>query len=263
MNELLKKVQKTEYDILKELNRICKKHNISYFLGQGTLLGAAKYQGFIPWDDDIDLLIPYDELDRLLEVFPQEASREYMISNHAVERYFPLPWTKIRAVNTLSRPKRYKNIPINWGICIDLFPVYPLSNSKILRRLEVLNLRIANKLIMAEFTKYEEHHTFLVRLLEKVPICVRHGWLHFAVRLLRLHQADSEYVLVTCKGMKVIKRSILFGEEKSLAFEGDVYPVPAEYNTYLTLNYGDYMAPLPKEEQKGHELNMGEIEWRV
>ena len=63
MSDLLKQVQHTEYKILKELDRICQRHNIPYFLGQGTLLGAAKYHGFIPWDDDIDVIMPYDAIE--------------------------------------------------------------------------------------------------------------------------------------------------------------------------------------------------------
>ena len=62
MDDFLRKVQLVEYDILKEFDRIAQKHDIKYFIGQGTLLGAVKYKKFIPWDDDIDLLIPYREL---------------------------------------------------------------------------------------------------------------------------------------------------------------------------------------------------------
>ena len=144
-----------------------------------------------------------------------------------------------------------------------MFPIYPLSNFKLLRKAEVLNLKAANKMIMAEFTKYEDNHSILVRILEKIPICIRHLYLSFAVKVLTSHKNDSEYVLVACKGTKVVKRSMIFGEEKLLEFQGDVYRVPSDYHTYLTLNYGDYMAPLPEEEQKGHELKMGGIEWRV
>lgn len=263
MSSLLQNIQKTEYAILKELDKICRANRIPYYLGQGTLLGAAKYQGFIPWDDDIDVLIPCDALDKLMGLFRREASRRYLITNHTVEKHFPLSWTKIRDVNTLSRPKRYRDIPINWGICIDLFPIYPVSNIKGLRKLETFNVKIANKLMMAEFTKYEENHSCLARILERIPLYVRHLYLNFAVKLLKLHKNTSKYVLVPCRGVKVFRRSLIFGKEVTLPFEDGVYPVPADYHTYLTLNYGDYMAPLPKEEQRGHDLKMGEIEWKI
>lgn len=263
MNDMLKKIQQTELEILKETNRICKKNHIQYFLGQGTLLGAAKYQGFIPWDDDIDLLIPYDELKKLIDIFPKEASQHYIITNHTAEKHYPLSWTKIRSKNTLSRPKRYSDIPINWGVCIDLFPLYPISNFKVLRKLEVFNFKIATKLMMAEFTKYEDNHTAFERILEKVPICLRHFYLNISIKLLTMHKNNSEYILLPCKGVRIFKRSLIFGKETHLQFENETYPVPTDYHTYLSLNYGDYMSPLPKSEQRGHDLKMGEIEWKL
>lgn len=263
MSDMLKQVQEIEYDMLKELDRICQKHNIPYFLGQGTLLGASKYQGFIPWDDDVDVLMPYDAIVKLIAVFREEAGKQYLITNHNIEKHYPLSWTKIRNTNTLSRPKRYQNIPINWGICIDIFPIYPVSKFKILRKLEVLLFKAANKLMLAEMTKYEEGHGVFVRFLDKIPLGLRRFYLNLIIKLLMLHKKDSEYVLLPCKGVKIFKRSLIFGKKVSLPFEEGEYPVPAEYHTYLTLNYGDYMAPLPKEKQGGHELKMGDIEWKL
>ena len=263
MSDFLRKVQMAEYDILKELDRVCKKHNIKYFLGQGTLLGAAKYKKFIPWDDDIDLLLDYKELKKVHNIFPKEGREDYFLTSCNVEKHFPLVWSKIRAKNTLSRPVRYKSLPINWGICIDLFPVYPISNFAFLRKLEYINMKIASKLLLAEMTKYEQNHSFLVRILEKIPICLRHLYLKFAVKLLSFHSDKTRYVYVACKGGKVVERELLFGEEKTLPFENCEFPVPADYHTYLTQMYGDYMAPLPKEQQGGHDLKMGEIEWKL
>lgn len=263
MSEWLRKVQLTQLGALNEMDRICKENNISYYLGQGTLLGAAKYHNFIPWDDDVDLLVPYKDLKKLTKIFPEQAKESYFITNYKIEKYFPLSWTKIRVKNTLSRPKRYKDIPIQWGICIDLFPIYSVSNCKILRKLEYIAIRIVNKMLMAEFTKYEENHSFGVRLLEKIPICVRHFCCNVVTKILEKHKDDTEYVMVSPKGFKICKRSLIFGKETQLSFEGKMYPVPSNYDTYLRLNYGDYMAPLPKEEQKGHDLLMGEIEWKL
>ena len=86
--------------------------------------------------------------------------------------------------------------------------------------------------------------------------------LDFVTAILSLHK-KSEYMWVGCKGGKVINHSMLFGEEKQLPFEDEVFAVPSDYHNYLTLNYGDYMAPLPEDEQKGHELKLGEIEWKL
>ncbi len=259
----IKKLQAVELDILKETARICEKHNIPYLIGQGTLLGAAKYKGFIPWDDDVDLLLPYKDLLRLQKIFPQEADPKYFFTNCFVEKHFPIVWSKVRNRETLSRPKRYREVPINWGICIDLFPVYPVSNIGFIRKMEHAALKAANKILLASFTKYEENHSAFVRLLEKVPICLRHLFYKFVIFCAGRHGDNTKYVLVSCKGFKIVERSLLYGEKKALPFEGDMYPVPSNYDAYLRLNYGDYMAPLPEHLQKGHELDLGDIEWEM
>lgn len=263
MDNLLRKVQLEEYKILNELDKVAKKHNIKYFLGQGTLLGAAKYKKFIPWDDDIDLLIPYRHLLKLAKAFPAEADEKYLLTNCFVEKHFPVAWSKIRNKNTLSRPVLYKDLPIIWGICIDLFPIYSVSNIGFVRKLECLLYKIANKMLLAEMTKYETGHGALVRILEKVPICIRHLYFKAVRGILNLHGDNTKYVMVACKEVKLIERNMIFGEEQFLEFEDGVFPAVSKYDEYLTVNYGDWRADLPADQQKGHELLMGDIEWRL
>lgn len=263
MDDFLRRVQLTEYDILKDFDRVCKKNGIKYFLGQGTLLGAAKYEKFIPWDDDIDILIPCKELKKIHKIFPKEGNGEYFLTNTSREKHYPLVWSKIRDTKTLSQPVKYKELPINWGICIDLFPVYSVSNFKLLRKIEYLNMKISAKLLLAEMTKYEDGHSFCVRLLEKVPIFLRKWYFNMAKWFLSFHGDRTKYVYLPCKGGKIVERALIFGEEKTLPFEDNSYPVPTKYHDYLTDMYGDYMAPLPKEEQGGHDLIMGEIVWKL
>lgn len=263
MNEFLRKIQLVEFDILKELDRIAKKHNIKYYLGQGTLLGAVKYKKFIPWDDDIDLLVPYKELVKLIRVFKKEADAKYKLTNCFIEKHFPVPWSKIRNTNTLSRPIRYKDLPINWGICIDLFPIYSVSNIALVRKLEYLAYKVAAKMIMAEFTKYEKNHGPLVRLMEKIPICIRHLFLKMVIGVLNLHGDNTNYVMVTCRGVKLVERDMLFSGENYVEFEENMFPTVSDYESYLTINYGDWRAELPPKEQRGHDFTLGDIEWKI
>lgn len=263
-NCTLEDIQQKQCEILKELERVCKKHNIKYYLAQGTLLGAVRNGGFIPWDDDIDVIIPFEELERLMKIFPIEAKKNYFLTNHTVEKYHPLTWSKIRADNTLSRPVHYKDIPVHWGICIDLFPIYPVSNFKALRNFEIFFFKVSRKMLMAEMTKYESGHGSFVRLLEKVPVCVRHAFLNMSLKLFAMHKGkNTKYVYLVCKGGKLMERSVIFGEEKRLNFDGDDYRVPSDYDKFLTEMFGDYMTPPPEEERGGHDLRMGDIEWSI
>lgn len=263
MDNFLRQVQLAEYDILKEFDKVAKKHGIKYFLGQGTLLGAAKYKKFIPWDDDIDLLIPYGELLKMIKIFPDEANKKFLLTNCFIERHFPVAWSKIRNKNTLSRPVQYKDLPINWGICIDLFPIYSVSNISFIRKVEYILYKLANKMLFAEMTKYEDGHGILVRVLEKVPIWLRHLYFRTVRGILSLHKDNTDCVLVSCKGAKIVKRDVIFGKEQQLEFEDGVFPAVANYDEYLTINYGNWREDLPPEQQKGHELTLGDIEWKL
>ena len=263
MSELLRKVQLVELGILKDLDRVCKANDITYFIAQGTLLGAAKYKGFIPWDDDVDVIIPYKDLEKLKNTYPCQGNDKYMYTSFNVEKYFPLPWSKIRAKDTLSRPVRYKDLPINWGICIDLFPFFSLSDNRIVRKAESFLIKVGHKLLMSKMTKYEEGHGIVTRLVEKLPINIKHIYCNALIKHLASNKDDSRYVWITSKGGRVLERSLILGEPTHLQFEDAVFPVPSRYHEYLTEFYGDYMAPLPESEQRGHDMTMGDIEWKL
>lgn len=263
MSDLLRKVQLTEYEMLKEIDRIAKKHNIKYYLGCGTLLGAAKYKKFIPWDDDIDLIIEYKELKKLIKVFKEEANPKYIITNCFIEKHFPVAWSKVRNTETLSRPVKYKELPINWGICVDLFPLYSVSNFAIIRKIEYLMYKVANKMIVAEFTKFEENHGAAVRILEKIPIWARHLYFKMVLGILSFHGDKSKYVLSASRHNLIIKKDLIVGKPKELEFEDGVFPVVSDYDTYLTMKYGDWKSDLPEDQQRGHDLTLGDIEWEI
>ena len=261
---MLRQIQEKELGALRELRRVCGRHQIRYFLGQGTLLGAAREGKFIPWDDDIDVLIPHRDLQRLLKVFPQEAKGTYKLTNHRVEAHYPLSWSKIRIQGTLSRPVRYREIPIDWGVCLDLFPIYPVSDWAPMRKAEVLFFKGARKLLLSEMTQYDgPGRPLLAKVLEKVPLPLRRRAMDAAIALLARHGEGTRWVYLICKGGRLARRELIFGEPATLPFEGEEYPVPADWDGFLKLQYGDYRTPPPEEERGGHDLRMGEIEWKV
>lgn len=262
MNDDLRKIQLIQYKMCKELFRICEKRGLKVYIAQGTLLGAVRYSGFIPWDDDLDVIMPCEDAQKLMEIFSEEVNGDYFLTDHTVERHYPLMWKKIRANGTLSRPKQYKGLPINWGICMDIFPIYPLSDNKLKRCFDVFFYKAARKMLFAEMTKYEQSRNFFERLLELIPRGIRRFAANRADSILRHNPADSKYIYLTCKNGKVMEREVVFGRECKLLFEDGEFAVPADYRRYLEIMFGpDYMTPPPESERGGHDLRMGNIEW--
>lgn len=261
--EMLQQIQQKELGALEELRRICGRHRLRFYLAQGTLIGAVREKGFIPWDDDIDVIIPYGDLKKLMRIFPFEADEKYMITNHTVEEHYPLSWTKIRINGTRSCPVRYRGIPINWGICIDLFPIFPVSDNALARKAEIAFFKLARKMLLAEMTQYDGKRSAFTRLLEKLPISARHFFADMSIKMLERHGGDTKFVFVGCKGGTVFERGIIFGAERTMLFENNEYPVPSDYDSFLRRQFGDYMVPPPESERGGHDMRMGEIEWEI
>lgn len=117
-----KKIWMIELDLLLEFDRVCKKYNLKYFLIDGSLLGAIRHNGFIPWDDDIDIGMLRDDYNKLLSINPAEFSMPYFFQTPATDKGSGFSFAKIRNSNTTGMSKAFQYEKFNQGICIDIFP---------------------------------------------------------------------------------------------------------------------------------------------
>lgn len=117
-----------ELDLVKEVDRICKKYDLQFFLDAGTLLGAVRHKGFIPWDDDIDLLMPRKDYDRLIEIASKELKFPYYLQHITADPKYPGLHVKIRNSQTTAIIKSWLFTDVNQGIFIDIFPLEGLPN---------------------------------------------------------------------------------------------------------------------------------------
>lgn len=254
-------IQNLQLKILREFSRVCDAHSLEYFLAQGTLLGAVRHKGYIPWDDDIDVIMDYKEVKKLMEVFPREAGDRFLLTNHHVEKHCPFTWSKIRDTHTTSMPKRYEKIKINWGICMDIFPFYPVSNAALIRNLEIFIFKVSRKILLSEYASCDDNPDIFTRFFGRFPCAFRRFCADCGTALFKLHGSNTKYIYLTCKGGRVIPRNYIYGKKTTMPFDGDNYPVPSDWDAYLTEMFGDYMTPPPVEKRRGHELTLGEIVW--
>lgn len=265
MNELmsesdLKRLHETEVEILDEVVRICEKYDLTYFFNGGTLLGAIRHKGFIPWDDDLDIGMPRKDYDKFIELCATELDSKYMLDNKDTNRKYYLNFAKIRKKNTIFEQDFQVNYDGPKGIWLDIFPY---DNAKSVTSKKVY---IQSKLNKTIFSLLHYKNKFFLNnkklILKKIirvilkPIsntCL----LNLQDKILRWNEKKEEYKFFVSLSTTYDYRTELIEKDKYLPtikmeFEGKMYNVPKEYDYILTKIYGDYMKLPPKEKRVTH-----------
>ena len=150
VSEKRKKVWKVELDILEDFIGICQRHNLKYFLFAGSLLGAARHQGIIPWDDDIDVAMPREDYEQFLKIAPEELQQQHVLVSPNNEREYFLLFSKICNKNTAAMETYFwKNgYSHPQGIFLDIFPYDCVPNSKIARKTHQAQIKIGKIILL-------------------------------------------------------------------------------------------------------------------
>lgn len=260
MNELtLEELKKIEFDILKHFDAFCKEHNIRYYLAFGTLLGAIRYKKFIPWDDDVDVLVPREDYDRLLKIY--EDNSQYKLFAFEKDGKFHYPFAKLCNMTTRKEQTVYKNKGVELGVEIDIFPLDTWDNDFDKAKLEVKRIKNYQKWLKAtKLDKPLSAHPIKCFVWSMIlPLVKMIGGGFFVKKMIKEsnkpEQRGSRYVgakVWAIYGDRGIIPAEVFSESIEIEFEGQMFPAPQGYDTYLTCLYGDYMPEPPKEKQKTH-----------
>lgn len=255
MNEL----QKTELEILRAFIGVCEKLNMQYYLVCGSALGAVKYSGFIPWDDDIDVALPREDYDRFIENAQELLPDYYFVQTYRSDPEFPCFYCKLRDSRTTYIESSMRERRMNHGVYIDVFPLdgYP-EDEREARELERQKALLKRRLSAANaFPKKQKIATRLYFVLERLAGCHRRTF-RYAERLEKLISsyppADSP---LWCnhgnwQGRKEYAPREQYGKGAEAVFEGLQVVVPERYDEYLTQKYGNWRADLPENEKVGH-----------
>ena len=239
--EILRQLWDCELKILDKVVEICQKHNLKYCLMWGTLIGAVRHQGFIPWDDDIDISMPREDYNKFLKVAEKELGEEFFLQTQFSDPYHPMFFAKVRLKNTAFYAAKSNNVKKQHGIFIDIMPLDERPES--LTKFQKLKNKISQKMGAYLFQKREGTELrdgfFLFKLLPE-------RWL--------INLRDS---LMMGKGDYYASFDFIFPKSdffptSELTFEGKKYAVPNNYDRVLTTIYGDYMQLPPPEERVAH-----------
>ncbi len=252
-----KRLQKIEVEMLKEFISVSEKLKLKYYVLGGTLLGAVRHKGFIPWDDDIDVGMPREDYEVFIKKAQELLPENYFLQTFQTDSEWPANFAKIRNSNTTFIETSVKNRKINHGVYIDIFPLDWHEDNEF--KLKIFNYK--NKLYQASIAKsfYSEKS--------------KHNWKGYIIKLLTIFTSSQkalkkrEKLLKSNKGrMKLAnycgawgEKEIVpyewYGEGVDLQFEGVIVKAPNMYDKWLTQVYGDYMKLPPIEKRVTHHFN--------
>lgn len=246
---LLKDVQKTEIEILDKAVAICNKYGIQYYLMYGTLLGAVRHKGFIPWDDDIDICMPREDYEKFCGCAQRELGSEYFLQTNETEANFVNNCAKIRKNDTYFKEIANDHLELNKGIFIDIFPLdYMGGNNfknKIIVKLYCLTLQL-----MLKRSGYIFDYSKKVRLIDSFYHIDKEKGSKILSGQIAKCKNGNKYVSLAGDAYKNSVFDIKdFGEGVMLQFGENTYNCPMNFDKLLTQIYGDYMT-LPEEKDR-------------
>jgi lipopolysaccharide cholinephosphotransferase len=249
-----KKLWMLQLDLLKQLSLICEKYNLRYFASNGTLLGAVRHNGFVPWDDDMDIAMPREDYNRLSEIAPNALLYPYFFQNGLTDMKYYRNYARLRNSETTAIPEIDFNNECNNGIFIDIFPIDGCYESLFKRFFQRFGVLVYDKMLN-NLTYYERQsrHSLKNRLFHGV--CFLFGYTDKEKLFRKLEKLRSQKQYESSELVYMITHgTIMFVWEKAyfedytlFNFEDAQIPVPVGYERILETLYGNYHELPPKE----------------
>lgn len=248
----LRRLQLKMLDILIVVTDICDKHGLTYWLSGGTLLGAVRHGGFIPWDDDIDIELLYPDYKRLLKILPKELPSHLHLQTPKEKTNRHL-FSKVRDKYSIidSEEENNSNYPYK-GVFIDIFPL-EYSYLKLKKVVDFFYGRSLRRLKMYKpFKSLKSGFEFCIALL-MYPIGLL---LFFFAKLFVFLFKPTTLVYSYGIGINILRDSAYMFPVSKINFEGNTFSAPKDIDSYLADQYGDYMKIPPREKRPSHFLNV-------
>jgi lipopolysaccharide cholinephosphotransferase len=245
----LRSIQLVQLDILKIFDAICKKNNLIYWLEGGTLLGAVRHGGFIPWDDDLDVAMPIDDYQKFIKIAVQELPDTLFLQTKDTDPAFSSFYAKLRDNNSLYVDYGINvDSPCHKGIYIDIFyynyyPKLPRSVIKFFYKTISKPIGVLSAKHYVTLKSVFQYFIFNIS-----PVIFKPIW-----RLINSF-SKKRYFAMDIEDNAFFDQHLIDNmlPVKSITFEGIDFNAPNNPDAYLKAHYGDYMIPPPENERKGH-----------
>ncbi|GFI16708.1 hypothetical protein IMSAGC009_01875 [Lachnospiraceae bacterium] len=261
----LKQLHKIELEMLIEIDRICKKNKIKYTLIGGSLLGAVRHKGFIPWDDDADVAMLREEYDHFVEACEADLdkSRFYFQDMNATEGY-RWGYGKLRRKNTVFMREGQEHMPYEQGVFVDIFPGDAVPDKILLRKLHKFHCFCIRKIMWSEVGKNTDK-SIIMRILYKCLSTIPEKTIkqHINSFIRRCNKRNNDlvrtYLFPTRKGVYGYQRE-WYNNTEDILFEGISLQGSIYRAEYLKRKFGDnYMELPPAEKRQCHPVSQFKV----
>jgi lipopolysaccharide cholinephosphotransferase len=263
-SEQLQKIHHHHMSALLEVDRICRVHKLHYFITGGTLLGAVRHGGFIPWDDDLDIGMVRWDYEQFLAIAPGALDDKFFLQTYRSDEGYFQPFAKLRVNHTLFMEEAGTTMKTHQGVFIDLFPIDTVPGSKLMRRFhsQLTSFLKLAAVARSDYNLNAKENTNGGALYKMAKLVTKPFRLATIVnwcnRAMMLFQNGKSGLLVNITGAYGYERETFPAEWLApyidVPFEGHPIMTMNKWHDYLTKIYGDYMTPPPPEKRKtGHE----------
>ncbi len=263
-SETLRKVQNVQLEIAAEIKRICDKHDINYFLDSGTLIGAVRHKGFIPWDDDMDIGMLRKDYDKFISVAESELGEGYFLHSWDTDDGYPLPFIKIRKNGTVYEEAASENKYRHNGIFVDILPYDEMPSQPSEQKKMKSDIFFWCRVFYCKdgLKPWKHHSRRLYRFLSMCRYMPYAAASHFikkdkikskCIEVMRRYNGQNTGFVFKewgdLAGCAYVP-SECFSEFTEVPFESESFKIPAGYDAILTRQYGDYMQLPPESERE-------------
>lgn len=258
--EALRQLQMIELEMLIEVDRICKKCGIKYNIIAGTLLGAVRHEGFIPWDDDADVAMLRPEYEKFRQACKTELdTTRFYFQDHRNTRGYRWGYGKLRRKNTIFLRENQEHMPYKQGIFIDIFPLDGVPDNYLLRSIHNFHCFCVRKILWSAVGRLSDKKKSMriwYQLLYKIP--EKQVFKHYSKMVYKSNRKPSKMVRILMfptpnKKYGYLKR--WYEVSAPIAFEKFIFDGIKEYDEYLKFKFGNYMEMPPVSERKVHPVS--------
>lgn len=258
--EILRELQLKQLDMLKYFRDFCKKNNLQFYLIGGCLIGALRNKGFVPWDDDVDVLMPRDDYEKLYRLWhEQSADGRFRLLKTDDNMFTGNIFITITDTNYTLVKANQTEVDIPHGLVMDVFPLDVCPDGRFARKMQYIWTMLYS-LFLAQVVP--EKHGGVVGLGSKILLSVFRDkklrnkiWRFCEKKMTKYKLPENKCVTELCSGphwMKIEYPKHIYDDVDYVTFEGLEMPCMSGYDEYLTMVFGDYMKEPPKEKQVPH-----------